>query len=470
MRLWQKVFIVTLTLVTLAINTISFVLLKKNHQAMLSAAQNSATQTYEVVNTAIESGISAKRTELSALFLTTDTVLAELPGIIAPLQNNQVFIDVSLFDDGYYSVDTLTETVRTYNMELVKDAQSAYYIKTDTLMIIEGKPYCLSIIKNITEIFDTYSKNVSYIQRIGSMIAIGIAAILLLLILIILKPLKQMNNATKEIANGNYTKRINIKGNSELTELAFNMNVMTEKIETNVNHIEQLAQEREIFIANMTHELKTPLTSILGFADILKIKADITEKERREYAAIIVEETKRLRILSSKLMELITLGTSELDLIEENVELVLAEIAEGLQPLLQHKGLTLHCSMQPSSIMMDKALFKSLIFNLFDNAIKASAPGQTLELEMDTANGKVAITLQDHGMGIPQDSIAHVTEPFYMVDKARSRKAGGSGIGLSLCKAVTQAHKGVFKIESSPGQGTCVTLIFPSAHIRGYGK
>ena len=179
-----------------------------------------------------------------------------------------------------------------------------------------------------------------------------------------------------------------------MAELSRHMNEMAAEIEASIRRVEELARGREIFIANMAHELKTPLTSILGFADIMTIKSDMEEAERREYAAVIAAEAKRLKLLSSRLMELITIRETEL----------------ALHPVRE---------------------------------------------------GNAVLAVRDYGAGIPEAELERVTEAFYMVDKARSRSEGGSGIGLALCRTIVEAHHGSLHIESREGRGTRVCAVLP---------
>ena len=224
--------------------------------------------------------------------------------------------------------------------------------------------------------------------------------------------------------------------------------------------LERVAEDRKTFIGNLAHEMKTPLTSILGFADILRIKRVVTDKERRDYASVIVEEAKRLRALSGKLMELITVGGAELDLQQVPLREMLQEAAVSLHPLLTEREIHLSCAAPDVRIHADRELFKSLIYNLVDNAAKASAPGQTVEIVSGYRSGLLYIDVRDRGIGIPEKELKRVMQPFYMVDKVRTRKSGGAGLGLALCVNIARLHHAALSIQSKVGKGTCVTILF----------
>ncbi|MDE6129190.1 MAG: HAMP domain-containing histidine kinase [Lachnospiraceae bacterium] len=211
----------------------------------------------------------------------------------------------------------------------------------------------------------------------------------------------------------------------------------------------------------MTHELKTPLTSILGFADVLRIKPDISDEERRDYADIIFTEAERLKLLSSRLMELITISETKLQMVPVDIARLLAREAEMYRPVSGKAGVLLTLDLEPAFILAEETLLATLFVNLIDNARKASAPGKTIHISSRREDARALIQVADQGIGIPEEQIAYVTEAFYMVDKARTRKAGGAGIGLALCKAIAAAHHGELTIESKVNAGTTVTVSIP---------
>ena len=237
------------------------------------------------------------------------------------------------------------------------------------------------------------------------------------------------------------------------------MNQMADSIQEKIDDLEQVAENRQQFIANLAHEMKTPLTSILGFADIIRIKKDLSEQERQEYAGIIVKETKRLSGLSGKLMELILVGQEKLQMQETELNQLLQEVVESFQPILQNHKIQIQQQLEGGRMQMEPELFRSMVYNILENAIKASPAGSTIWIfQNNLDNGEITISIKDQGMGISKEDLKKVTEPFYMVDKSRSRKAGGAGLGLALCEKIAQLHHGNIQIESQLGEGTTVTI------------
>ena len=194
---------------------------------------------------------------------------------------------------------------------------------------------------------------------------------------------------------------------------------------------------------------------------MLRIKPDISDEERRNYADIIFAEANRLRMLSSRLMELVTINEVELQMVPVNVADLLAQTAKSYQPICEEAKVSLTLELEPAIIQADETLFATLVVNLIDNARKASETGKEIQVCCKKRHNHVLIQVKDQGSGIPKEQICHVTEAFYMVDKSRTRKAGGAGIGLALCKAIATAHQGGLFIESEYTKGTTITVSVP---------
>lgn len=456
MRLWQKVFLVALATVILGINAVSYVLITRSFEiAIKSTKEGTVLYTANII-TRIDAAYQ-KRMKANALALSDDEVLKIVGDHCRKHSNDEFRVDYGSGGILYNGVDEEYKNIT----RMYEDGNGKHYIKSSDAIYLDGKIYVITVTKNVTELFTQFNNNINYVQQTGTAIGLIISLGLLVLIKIILRPLQQINDATKEIAAGKYDRRITVTGGGEMSELSENMNTMATEIEKNLKHIEELAENRRVFIANMTHELKTPLTSILGFANIMKIKDNISDSERRKYSSIIEIEAKRLKDLSSKLMELILIGNTTLETKPIDLYEVLYTVADSMNMTLKAKELSLVFSAQSVIMNMDEELMKSLIYNILDNAIKASPPNSAIKLYEVCEGGVVTITVADEGMGIPKDKLAHVSEAFYMADKARSRKAGGAGIGLALCKTVCEVHNGTMTIDSTENVGTCVTLKFP---------
>ena len=211
-------------------------------------------------------------------------------------------------------------------------------------------------------------------------------------------------------------------------------------------------------MGSFAHELKTPMTSIIGYADLLRTQS-VEGAEAQEAANYIFSEGKRLESLSLKLLQLHLAKheTPELEPVE--MDRFVTSLVRQLRPVYQRSGIRLDCRTQPGIWEIDAELMESVLMNLMDNARKAMEQGGIIALTVDFPSGCCRIRVADNGRGMPPEVLNHLTEAFYRVDKSRSRAQGGAGLGLSLCNEIVRYHNGELKFESRPGQGTCVTVI-----------
>ena len=206
-------------------------------------------------------------------------------------------------------------------------------------------------------------------------------------------------------------------------------------------------------MGNFTHELKTPLTSIIGYADMLR-SYDLPAAERREAAEYIYREGRRLESLSLHLLDLLVLEKTECDLQPVQAEHLCAEVEQATGFLAKKYGVALSVRCQPARILVEPTLVKTLLYNLVDNACKASTTGQKVVLRGRMKDGRYELSVRDYGRGMAPEELSRITEPFYMVDKSRARSQGGAGLGLALCKRIAALHGSPLAFASRPGEGT----------------
>jgi signal transduction histidine kinase len=272
-----------------------------------------------------------------------------------------------------------------------------------------------------------------------------------------------LERAAYSLSQGDYTVHLPVRGYDEIAMLSETFNAMTESVESNIAQLQSVAEDRKKFIDNLAHEMKTPLTSIIGYADLLRSARRVDDNQRLEYADAIYQEGQHLKTLSGKLMELILVGRTGVE--KQKVDLMdyLLDIAQLLEPMVvqRHLTMTVDCPGR-LSLSVDKALIRSLLFNLIDNAAKASKSGDNIELSAHRdRRGRIHLSVTDHGRGMPQEETRKVTQAFYMLDKARTRAEGGAGLGLALCLEIARCHNAQLTIHSHTGVGTQVEIIFP---------
>ena len=229
------------------------------------------------------------------------------------------------------------------------------------------------------------------------------------------------------------------------------------QLEKDLRLLQDTADRREEFIASFAHELKTPLTAIIGYADMLRSK-DMAPKPRFTAAGYIFSEGKRLEALSLKLMDIIVAGKQTIEKRRYDAAYWLREIAAVTVPSVTDDGLKLEVYWENAEIELEPDLFKTLLINLVDNARKASSRGQTIELFGKNEEGGYAFYVRDRGRGMRREELERITEPFYMIDKSRSRAQNGAGLGLALCQKIAELHETKLEYQSAPGEGTTVRV------------
>lgn len=306
------------------------------------------------------------------------------------------------------------------------------------------------------------NQQVQIIRKFGTVYAaaVGIGIFLIFGIsYFITRPIKRLTAATKEIAEGNYGERVAESGSDEVGQLAGNFNRMAEAVDEKVQELSDSARQKEDFVANFAHELKTPLTSIIGYADRI-YKKELPREEQKKAAWYIWNEGMRLEALSLKLMDLTILNHKDFCLQEVKTDILFQELAADVEYLMDEKGVSLDCTVEPACIEVEYDLFKTLFLNLLDNAIKAGAKHIRVTGIVEKMADGTYFTMQvrDDGNGIPKQEIKRITEAFYMVDKSRSRKQHGAGIGLALSDKIAQIHGSRLEFESDGRSGTSVRL------------
>ncbi len=285
----------------------------------------------------------------------------------------------------------------------------------------------------------------------------------------VMEPLGALNRAAAQIAEGEYqirvpTKRVPaIRKNrrlqtDEIEEVAENFNRMAEKVEKHVKNLAELNRKQQQLLGSLAHEIKTPITAIIGNADML-LTIRLREEKRTDALLFILNEGKRLSSLSEKMLKLAGLYGEQkagIEIREIDIGKLFDRLKSQVSVWLKEGGMLLYMKVTPKGLKkwVDEDLILSLLANLVENAGKASKPGGSIIVSVD----ETGFTVEDFGTGIPKQEIGRVTEAFYMVDKSRSRRSGGAGLGLALCRQIAQVHGGTLLIESEEGKGTKVSV------------
>lgn len=269
--------------------------------------------------------------------------------------------------------------------------------------------------------------------------------------------LHRLTTVVRKIAGGDLSTRSRIPSKDEFGQLSRDFDAMADKLQENISRLESEMQRQESFMGAFAHELKTPMTSIIGFADLLR-QGNLDENTRMMAAEYIYSEGHRLEKLSFKLLDLILLKKDSLVMKRVMLSSYLAEVEKAMAPNMKKKGILLVCRAEQKRAVLEPDLVKSLLYNLIDNASKAMDGDGIIAVKATAIPGGCQFHVVDNGRGMEEQELSKITEAFYRVDKSRSRQQGGAGLGLSLCKQIAELHGGSIQFASKPGTGTQVTV------------
>ena len=300
------------------------------------------------------------------------------------------------------------------------------------------------------------SQNRIYLAAYAAVVTLGILAAVVLSFTMT-RRLRRLTTAVRKIAGGDLTTRSRIASSDEFGQLSRDFDAMADKLQETLSRMELDMARQESFMGAFAHELKTPMTAIIGFADLLR-QGNLDESTRMTAANYIFTEGRRLEKLSFKLLELIVLRKDAIAMKRVWLNRYLEEIERALAPSLREKGIRLVCRAEQARAVLEPDLVKSLLYNLIDNASKAMDQGGIIGVKATAIPGGCQFYVADNGRGMEEKELARITEAFYRVDKSRSRAQGGAGLGLALCKQIVELHNGSIHFDSKPGAGTQVTV------------
>ncbi len=260
------------------------------------------------------------------------------------------------------------------------------------------------------------------------------------------------------IAGGDLSKRVYIKSDDEIGQLANDFNRMADQVSENINKLEQAMERQEQFMASFAHEMRTPMTSIIGYADLMRSQ-ELPPDMRQQAAKYIFTEGKRLESLSNKLLDIIVLQKTNINKQKCKILNLIEQVCGLLEKRMTESNIKIEVCCDDSIWFVEQDLFKTLLSNLLDNARKAMPDGGEITLTTKKEVDTLKIEVKDTGYGIPEDEIPRLTDAFYRVDKARARASGGAGLGLKLCKQIVQLHNGTMTFLSKKGEGTTVSIV-----------
>lgn len=370
--------------------------------------------------------------------------------------------------DAFNDVNILNRTLNHQEVLAALNGENAcqqYYLPEGQWVMYTTAPITANnkiigvvfISSSLKDIYDTISQVRRELLLYSVFLIIIISLFSFFISGFITRPIKNITDVIKKMAQGHLHQKVKISGSKELIDLGTAFNIMSERIEN-------LDKMRSEFVANASHELKTPLSSIKVLAQSLLQDPNVDVAIYRDFMHDIDAEIDRLNNIISDLLTLVQLDKERPDIVYDQVDLskVIAEVLKVLNPLAEAKNINLNyqCS-EAVTIKGDPLKLRQMIMNVVDNALKYTPDGGNVNICLFKRDHNAVIEVADNGVGIPQSDLPYIFDRFYRVDKARSRATGGTGLGLSIAQKIAHLHKGIISVESQEGKGSCFTMELP---------
>ena len=401
--------------------------------------------TLEIINTSTISSIVAQidSVTVSRLLVTdrTGTVLydskdaslgtyALLPEVLRALEGNNVFT-------WHYHDGTMTSRAATPIVYYGSILGCVYISEYDTE---QG-----AVIKTLQ----------TTVLRITFLLEVAIIIFALIFSGTFSRRLRKIMSSMRIIQDGNFSHKVDLGGNDELSILGREFNVLTERLQTS-------EQKRHRFVSDASHELKTPLASIKLLTDSI-LQNDMDMDTVKEFVGDIGNEADRLNRTTAKLLSLTKVDSrEEIDSEIIYMEPTIRRVTRMLTPMANEANVQIELDLQQDApvLLLEDDLYQ-IVFNLMENGIKYNTDGGTLSVTLMRQEETASLIISDSGMGIPDDAVGHIFERFYRVDKARARATGGSGLGLAIVRAIIFRNRGDITVDSALGKGSTFTVSFP---------
>ncbi|WP_338749544.1 HAMP domain-containing sensor histidine kinase [Bacillus sp. FJAT-52991] len=471
MKFWHKISIYSLLLFLIIFNLSAVFLIQNSHNLNLKREIDRSLDEHSNIS----AGISYYNMLSNNLYVKSgNKVKADYKDVIKKylenLNSNDSYLEILdknnnvVFSNMEFKIlgdrEELKNVSHSQRKYIIRDVDNKTLLFVTSLININGEDLKFSYARDVTYIYEDKKEQYNFYIRLSIIVTIILAIGMYILSKYITRPIDKLINITRIVSKGNYSERVAIDSKDEIGILAENFNEMAAAVELKISELELKAEEKQRFIDNLTHELKTPLTSIIGYADFLRSTA-YNEQIFIEGLNHIFKEGKRLEELSWKMMDLISLKSENFKIKKENIGDILFDIKDTLKPKLQSKSINLIISSKDYEVVVERDLIRNLICNFIDNSIKASKKDSNIYLTVyKNKENKTVLEIKDEGIGISEEDLPKVFEAFYMVDKSRTRANNGVGLGLTICAEIAKIHEVEIKMESQLNKGTTIRLIF----------
>lgn len=359
--------------------------------------------------------------------------------------------------DGFDADEQLLQQIdsETKSYRII-ETQNGYYVHTCATINALGRILYLETMKDVSDVFTERAMGFSLYRKVTIVMLLIGTVIMHLIASLLTKPIRLLTKATKRMAEGDYAYRAGQVSNDELGMLTCDFNKMANALEENIEKLEEENEAKEEFMGAFAHELKTPLTAIIGYADMLR-SHKLDEEKSFLSANYIYTEGKRLEAMSFRLLDIIVAKKGEAKLSEIHT----AEIFDYLKEMFteETRDMLFEFTYDDGIVWAEVNLIKTVLVNLIDNACKASEAGSRIRVSGRKLEAGYRFEVEDEGIGIPVEEQHKITKAFYMVDKSRSRSKNGAGLGLALCEEILKIHHSELTIQSEQGKGSCIGFI-----------
>lgn len=471
-----KVLITNIMLLAVSLGSIGFLMIHNSYRVSMELQMDRAMEEHQMVVSAVESAVVDLL--VNDNFRSMDQIGEigeEIAGTVEGTGSKFCFLDgtrqyiYTNTEELNFNTELLDYLERGKRNYIIEEQNNSEILTIASLIRVNDSNMYLVNQRDISDVYRENEKQIWFFRIIMAVALFICGGAIFLIGRWLTKPIEQLNNTASVIASGDYSVRTQLTSNDEIGELAEKFDSMAEAIEGHVQELKNHVRQQEDFVASFTHEIKTPMTAIIGYADMLRSKE--MEKEQQILTAnYIFKEGKRLESMSLKLFDLIALKRKDIGKQRIYTRVFGEEILDSILPLLEQANLTFSIDMEPAVIEGDRDLLKTVFINLIDNARKASKPGGEIRLRgiryrEPEEESWYEIQVQDDGCGIPEDEVAKICEAFYMVDKSRARKQGGAGLGLATTSLIIEVHGGRFLIDSTVGKGTTMRVLLPGKEV-----
>ncbi len=458
MRLFWKLFCSMVTVTVLACSISGFLLIDGQFRTGLDARAEAVTLEHTLLRRTLlrELRFSQDFDRAAAIQLAESAAVPEdRDGIRFRLSDSE---GQTLAGSRLPAESGLTSSLQSDQLgwELLRKGERAYLHAASPITLDDGTIY-LENWREAGDLFDarqTQYAVFSYLM-LGLILAAALAA--LAVSAWISRPLRRLSEAARQMAGGDLSQRMEVRGDDEIGQLSRDFDQMADQLQRHMQELTDAARRQEDFLHSFAHETKTPLTSIIGYAELLLSRPARPELVQ-ESASNIFREGRRLERLSHKLLDMVVLEREGAILRPTEMTDFLEQVSDVFRPALEHADIRLETHAEPGTADIEPDLMESVCLNLLDNARKAITGEGLIRFEGIRLDDGYCIQVTDDGRGISPEDIERITEPFYMADKSRSRAQGGAGLGLAVCQRIVALHGGTLGFKSELGRGTCVSV------------